>query len=205
MSETLNYQTIKRSAQAEIRRGDSTFIAYLDPVESEEGVRARLAEIHAAHRAATHQCYAYRLNGLREALVERAADSGEPLHTAGQPLLQALQGRDLRDILLTVVRYFGGTKLGIGGLIRAYSDAAKAALSSAELVTQVPQMELRLQYPYTLTGVVMRVLNRHRAQIARIEYGERPSLCAQVARAQAEALERELRDATSGQIELELR
>ncbi len=205
MPELLSYQTIERPAQAEIRRIDSTFIASLDPADSEEGVKARLAEIHTEHRAATHQCYAYRLNAQTAMLVERADDAGEPLHSAGQPILQALQGRDLRDILLTVVRYFGGTKLGLGGLIRAYSDAAQAAIASAELITKVPQMELQLQYPYTLTGIVMRILSRHRAQIERIEYGERPSLCAQVARAQAEALERELLDATSGQIQVELR
>jgi putative IMPACT (imprinted ancient) family translation regulator len=115
-----------------------------------------------------------------------------------------LQGHNLCHVLLTVVRYFGGTKLGIGGLIRAYSDAAKAAISQAQLVTRVPQIEFQLRYPYARTGEVMRVLQRHQVHIEGIDYGERTTLRAIVAVAQAAALQRELTDATSGQIEVEL-
>jgi putative IMPACT (imprinted ancient) family translation regulator len=115
-----------------------------------------------------------------------------------------LQGHNLCHVLLTVVRYFGGTKLGIGGLIRAYSDAAKAVIAQAQLVTRVPQIDFQLRYPYALTGVVMRVLQRHQAQIEGIDYGEQTTLLGRVTAAQAERLQRELIDATSGQIEVEL-
>jgi len=204
MPESVSYQTVNARFQAEIRRIDSTFIAYLDPLEDEMSVKVRLAEIRTEHRAATHHCYAYRLSGPRGALIERAADAGEPLHSAGQPILKTLQGHNLCDVLLTVVRYFGGTKLGIGGLIRAYGDATKAVIANAQLITKVPQMEFQLSYPYALTGAIMRVLQRHQAQIEGIDYGERTTLRARVTLTQAAALQCELTDATSGQIEVEL-
>ena len=199
------YLTVRAGTQAELRRVDSHFIAYLDPVKSEAAAWQRLAEIAAEHRAATHHCYAYRLSAAQGRLIERAADAGEPLHSAGRPILRVLQGRKLQDILLTVVRYFGGTKLGIGGLIRAYSDAAKAAVELAQPVSCLPRIELELCYPYELSGTIHRVLGRYQARIVSIDYGERPRLQAQVELSRAEALERELLNATSGKVRVERR
>jgi len=199
------YLTVRAGVQAEIRRVDSHFIAYLDPIKSEAAVRQRLAEIADEHRAASHHCYAYRLSGPGGQISERADDAGEPLRSAGRPILQVLQGRELQNILLTVVRYFGGTKLGIGGLIRAYSDAAQAAVELAQLVRCLPQVKLELCYPYELTGTIHRVLGRYQARILSVDYGERPRLQLQVELARAEALERELLNATSGKVQLERR
>ena len=140
------YQTIRGSATASITEKKSEFIAAVAHVETEEQAVAFLESIRAQHRTARHNVYAYL---LREGERTRYSDDGEPAKTAGLPVLDVLRHTGLTDIICVVTRYFGGILLGTGGLVRAYTQAAQAALEAAETVTVTPcvRMDVELEYP----------------------------------------------------------
>jgi len=194
------YRTIKGEAAAKLTRKGSRFIGIAYPVEDLEEVKRRLAEAERRYRDATHRCYAYRL--LTEGgIVARGDDAGEPARSAGPPILRVIEGQDLLNTLVIVVRYFGGTKLGIGGLIRAYGDAAKEALDQAEIVERARTVKLRIRYPLELFGEVMRLLNRYGAEVEEVAYSERPTLTATLPLSQSEEFRRALKESTSGRVE----
>ncbi|HEY5596221.1 MAG TPA: YigZ family protein [Candidatus Bipolaricaulota bacterium] len=195
------YCTLARAAEVQLKRADSRFIALAQPLSELSQVERYLDQARSRFPDATHHCSAYRL--LHEdSILEHGDDDGEPLHTAGAPMLQVLRGRELCNALVVVVRYFGGTKLGVGGLIRAYGDAAKAALEAAGTVRKIPQARLRIRYSHALTGAVMGVLHRARAQIEGVEHGELAQVRIVLARAQLEELKRQLKEACAGRVEV---
>lgn len=185
---------------AKLTRKGSRFIALAYPVVSLKEIEERLNEIKRRYHDATHHCYAYRLI-TGEGIVARADDAGEPTRSAGPPLLRALEGEDLLNILIVVVRYFGGTKLGIGGLIRAYGGVAREALAQAEIVERVKTVKLRLRYPPELFGMVLRLVNRYRAEVEGVAYSEQPILTATLPLSQFEEFRRALTEITSGRVE----
>ncbi|MGQ9478119.1 MAG: YigZ family protein, partial [Candidatus Bipolaricaulia bacterium] len=129
--------------------------------------------------------------------------ASEPAGSAGPPILQVLEAQGLLNVLIVVVRYFGGTRLGLGGLSRAYADVAREALAQAEIVTEVQRERLQLRYPAELTGKVLRLVNQYHAEIeAQVyDYDEGPRLTLSLPRSQLERFRLALREATSGQIE----
>jgi putative IMPACT (imprinted ancient) family translation regulator len=134
----------------------SRFLALAAPAPDEDAARQTLAERQSLHFDATHHCSAWRLHGG----AWRANDAGEPSGSAGAPILAAIDGAGLADCAVVVTRYFGGTKLGVGGLVRAYGEAAAAALAVAPRRLAVPALRLRIRYPYERTAVVLRLLER---------------------------------------------
>ena len=162
---TVSYHTLAAPAEAETRVRGSTFVALAAPVVDEEGAREVLAERERRFYDATHNCSAWRLHGG----VWRANDAGEPSGSAGAPILAAIDGAGVADCVVVVTRYYGGTKLGVGGLVRAYGEAAALALASAPLLAAVPAVRCRLRYPYEHTAVVMRALEQAHAE--RMEHG----------------------------------
>lgn len=139
----------------EIEVKKSGFYAGLFPLEKEEDVEHYLEECKKKYREARHHCYAYIFLEEREGIVQehkKQSDDGEPAKTAGMPILQRMEGLNLKNALLVVSRIFGGTLLGTGGLSRAYSDAAKNALDKAIFLERIEGRELELQIPYTLLG-----------------------------------------------------
>ena len=166
---TDTFRTIAEPVNARMTRNRSKFLSYLLPVstlEEIEGERARLAE---AHHGASHLCSAYRLReGVRP--LEGADDAGEPAGSAGPPILRQLERAHLVDVLAVVVRYFGGVKLGIGGLRRAYSDATAGALAAAHLVVRRIEVPVEIAFPPDVTSGVMSTIHRYRAEIQHIEY-----------------------------------
>ncbi len=142
-----DYQTINGSVTAELEEKKSRFIASLCHVESEEEALAFLNKIRTQHRTARHNVYAYR---LREENRERYSDDGEPAKTAGTPALDALRHSGLTDLIVVITRYFGGTLLGTGGLVRAYQGATLAALEAAEQVTVCSVVQLEVSVDYAL-------------------------------------------------------
>lgn len=198
---TVEYCTLARAAEVQLKRADSRFIAVAHPSAELLQVQRHLDQARSRFPDATHHCSAYRL--LHEGqILEHGDDDGEPLHSAGAPMLQALRGRELCNALVVVVRYFGGTKLGVGGLIRAYSDAAKAALEAAGTVRKIPQVRLRIRHAHALTGAVMGVVHRARAQIEGVEHGDLALLRIVLPRAQLEELKRQLKEACAGRVEV---
>jgi uncharacterized YigZ family protein len=181
----------------------SRFHAVAAPVVDSEEAKALLVERQRAAFDATHHCSAWRLHDG----VWRANDAGEPAGSAGAPILAAIVGADLLDCAVVVTRYYGGTKLGVGGLIRAYGEVAALALEQAPRRRAIEAIRLRIRYDYAHLGPVMRVLERLGAQ--EVEHGySRDGAAGEVAFTLAEAdraaLDESLRDQTSGEVTAEL-
>jgi uncharacterized YigZ family protein len=195
-----SFLTIRGPARAQLQRERSRFRAFAFPISSRRQIEDHLKGLGEEYTDATHHCFAWRLIE-KNSVAERAEDAGEPAGAAGRPILQVIAGRDLVHVLVVVVRYFGGVKLGIGGLIRAYSDATKAVLDAAEVIECVPEVEIQLSYAHALTGDVMKLIHRYRAQIVKVEYQEAAIARVRLPAAQVEPFQNALRDATRGAVE----
>jgi uncharacterized YigZ family protein len=194
------YATLGGRGEAETRVEGSRFIAVAAPAESEESARAVLDERRRLFHDATHNCSAWKLTGD----LRRAHDDGEPGGSAGAPILAAIEGAALEECVVVVTRYFGGTKLGVGGLVRAYGAAAAAALSRAPRLTVVPGARLRIQYPHPETGMVMQLLERFAAK--EVEHGfsgEQAELTLSLPLGEIEPLRERLRDLSAGSLDAE--
>lgn len=147
ITNNLAYLTLKSAAQQEIPAiKGSRFIGFAYPIISDEAALSQLSEIKRAYPDARHHCWAYQ---LRQQQKTRFSDDGEPSGSAGKPILAPIVGRQLFDTLVIVVRYFGGVKLGIGGLVRAYSQCANSVLDVATIINVVPKTTLMINYPYS--------------------------------------------------------
>ena len=195
------YYTIPKPSAAEVKVRGSRFIALAFPVASASDCEEILRHQRRKYHDATHVCFACRI-GLGDRALRRSSDAGEPAGTAGQPILLAIEGRKLTDVLVVVVRYFGGTKLGIGGLIRAYGEAAARALEAAGRIQKEILATLQLRFSYDLLQPVMRELSAREGRIVRQEYGEHVELTVTVPILSADRLRRNLTDITSGKIEV---
>jgi len=165
-------------AHAEVREKGSRFLGFLFPIVNEEEAERSLRELRAQYPDATHHCWAYRLGWPPR---ERASDDGEPSGTAGTPMLKVLAGRGLSDVLVVAVRWFGGTKLGKGGLARAYGATAREAAESAQLVERFPTVALAVEIPYERLGAVKRLVRSPEVEIENGVYEERVRLTLRVA------------------------
>lgn len=163
------------SGDVVLKEKGSKFISYVVPVAHEEEVRAGLLKIRKLHPKATHHCYAYRL-GLKGEDY-RANDNGEPSGTAGLPIYNQLLAHDLTNVLVVVVRYYGGTKLGVAGLIRAYKESAIMVLDQCEIVTRELHKKLTLRFDYENQSSVYQIIHRNGYEIQKVENGEQVTLC----------------------------
>lgn len=144
-----SYKTVERFSYAEIVEKKSRFIGYINSAKTEEEALEFVAEISKKHWDATHNVYAYK---IKDSNILRCSDDGEPAKTAGAPVLDVIEKEGLTDVVIVVTRYFGGTLLGTGGLVKAYSSAAKEAIGSAEVVTKQNCIKFILSIPYTFLG-----------------------------------------------------
>ncbi len=150
------YLTIGSSATGQYKERGSKFFAFAFPVRSEDEVKQQLATLRKSHFDASHHCFAWILGA--EGQRFRAFDDGEPGHSAGSPILGQIRARNLTDVLVVVVRYFGGTKLGVGGLAGAYKAAAAAALKNAPIIKVELTRTVKLNFPYLATPEVMQMV-----------------------------------------------
>lgn len=148
------FQALLAPVEGIYKEKGSKFLCQAIPVQSEEEIKQRLSAIRKEYYDARHVCYAFSLQ--EPFLIERGNDDGEPAHTAGTPLLNQIKSFALSNVLVVVVRYFGGTKLGVSGLIQAYKAAAEDALLKAERITIEPKERYKIILPYDYTGPVMR-------------------------------------------------
>ena len=153
------FYTIDKTAVAEFKDKGSKFLAYVFPVKSLDEVKACLGEIKKEHPKATHHCYAYRLG--TDGLLYRANDDGEPSGSAGKPILGQIDSKHLTDVLVIVVRYFGGTLLGVPGLINAYKVSTSMVLQLVPVVQKNIEMNYRLSFDYTIMNEVMTVIKQN--------------------------------------------
>jgi uncharacterized YigZ family protein len=171
------YRAPTNRSQAELRERGSRFLGLLVPVADAQEAAAALKDIRKQYPGATHHCWAWRLGA---ASLERSSDDGEPSGTAGVPILRTLRGAELSDALVVVVRWFGGTKLGKGGLARAYAGACSAALESAAVVLRVEKACLRVALPYDRLGAVKHLAEAPGRRICSEDYGEQVVLVIEV-------------------------
>jgi uncharacterized YigZ family protein len=163
MTEQDFYYTIEKEATAEFKDRGSKFIGYALPVNSVESFKEKLNEVKKLHPKATHHCFAYRL-GL-DGNTYRVSDDGEPSGSAGRPILGQIDSKELVNVLVVVVRYFGGTLLGVPGLINAYKSAAALALQTTPLVQRQVEQELMVQFDYTQLNEIMRVVKQYNGRV----------------------------------------
>jgi uncharacterized YigZ family protein len=167
MEEQHFYQTIEKSTTAEFTDRGSKFIGLAFSVSSILECKAALAEVKKMHPKASHHCFAYRIGN--DALVYRVTDAGEPSGTAGRPILGQIDSKGLTNVMVVVVRYFGGTLLGVPGLINAYKSAASMALQLTPIVKKPIETIYELQFDYTISNDVMRVLKKFSCSLLKQE------------------------------------
>ncbi len=178
----------------------SRFIATVTPVGSEEDARTVVAKVSAEMPDASHHCTAWR---IAEPAIDRCNDDGEPGGSAGRPILAQLTGRDLVNTVVVVTRYFGGTKLGVGGLVRAYGAAAGAALDQVETVGYEPMVSATLTVDYSDIDRVLRALSSVGADIDPPEYGQAVRVNVRIAERALQQMKQVVADATDGRAQLE--
>ncbi len=191
------YKTVKNQCSAEITVKRSRFIATICPCKNEEEAVAFINSLRKKYWDATHNVYAF---VVRENNVKRFSDDGEPHSTAGLPVMEAIEHFGVTDVAVVVTRYFGGVLLGTGGLVRAYSDAANAALNAAEVVTFLPAKKFRTTFAYGDFDLLNKTLISLGAQILESDFKEDISLCAIIPEEKFEALNEKCTDIFCGRI-----
>ena len=158
------YKTLDRLSEGFYKEKGSKFISYAYPIKNQIEIKEKLDLLKKQYYDARHHCFAFifQENGQ---IVARANDDGEPGHSAGDPILGQIKSFGLENVLVVVVRYFGGTKLGVSGLIQAYKAAAEDALSKANVVTITIKREIQITYPYDKTNEVMRLTSEFEIDI----------------------------------------
>ena len=174
MSGSHSYKTIAAPSFGEFKDRGSKFLAYAYPVENEEVIKQVLQEKREEFPDATHHCYAWVLGAGQEKY--RANDDGEPAHSAGTPILRQIHSFGLTQILVIVVRYYGGTNLGVPGLIQAYGNATAEALKASEIIENTLQAKGLLRFPFGHEGTAGRLLNQVQAEILEWRHTPQPEL-----------------------------
>ena len=174
----MSFKTISKGGEGLFKEKGSKFLGFSFAVSHQDDVKQYLEDLRKAHHNARHFCYAYRINPKQ--IYERANDDGEPRHSAGTPILGQLIAHELVNTMIVVVRYFGGTKLGIPGLINAYKSAAQLAIADATIVTEEFKAKVELAFDYIELNDVMIVLKRYEAEILKQTMQERVDMLLQL-------------------------
>ena len=193
----LKYQTVYQSGTDEIIEKKSRFIASVFPVENEDMAAGYIEQIRKKHWNATHNCFAYVIGETFE--IQRYSDDGEPGGTAGRPILDVLMGQEIHNALIVVTRYFGGTLLGTGGLVRAYSGAAKAGLTASSIITKIYGTKLKIETDYNGLGKIQYILGQRGLKITDTVYTEVVAIEVLVPQTDEERVEAEIIERTNGQ------
>lgn len=195
------YRTTGSYGEDQTLINKSRFIGYSLPINSEEEALEFIEEIKTKHRDATHNVYAYVLG--EDSNIQRFSDDGEPSGTAGIPVLEVLKKEDLRNVVVVVTRYFGGVKLGGGGLIRAYTRAAKIAVDAGVIVEMTLHLGLKLILPYTLYGKIENFLINSNYKTEEVKYGENVEVYLYIIKSQEDSFTNDIVNITSGVVEIE--
>ncbi|NOY61433.1 MAG: YigZ family protein [Calditrichaeota bacterium] len=196
-----SFKTIEKLSCFEMKERGSRFIARARPVPAKEEAENFIHQIRKKHFDATHNCFAYRIGSGRNEIT-RFNDDGEPSGTAGKPILQAITTRDLTNVCVIVTRYFGGTKLGTGGLIRAYGGAASQVLETSDIRVKYFTTELQISYDYEFSNFVMREIDKFQANILKKEYDQNVKLLISIRESFAAKFVEQLTNQSSGKIKI---
>ena len=193
----MNYRTVYEGGKGEIVEKKSRFIGEVFSVETEEEAAEIVGNIKKQYWDARHHCWAYVIGGAQ--VQERFSDDGEPGGTAGKPILEVIRGHELKNVLVVVTRYFGGTLLGTGGLVRAYTQSAQAGIEASTLITKTEGYLVKIGTDYSGLGKLQYLLAQRGLQTVDADYGEAVTLSALVSEEEEKALKEEITEATNGQ------
>lgn len=196
----VDYCTIAQDAQVQTIEKKSKFIATVTSVTTQEEAETVLQQLRKKYYDATHNCFAYQVGEGQP--IQKCSDDGEPQGTAGKPILDVLKGSGLTNILICVTRYFGGTLLGTGGLVRAYGHAAKEGLLAAGVMEKRSIQYFQLQMPYPLFGKVQYLLNEKAYTIKETNYTEIVSVIVEVREGNQDAFTKWLIEKTNAEVEM---
>lgn len=195
------YKAVYEGGEGELIEKKSRFIATVIPAESEEEALAFIEAMKKKYWNATHNCSAYVIG--EKGQLKRCSDDGEPSGTAGRPMLEVLEGEGIRNVAVVVTRYFGGTLLGTGGLVRAYSASVKAGLASSVIITKIPGVKLKIETDYTGLGKIQYLLGEMGIRTLDSQYTDHVELDVLVPETMLECVKAELIEGTNGQAKLE--
>jgi len=195
------YLVVEQGGVGEIEEKKSRFIANVSPVGTEEEALAFIGAMKKKYWDARHNCYAYVLGERGE--LARFSDDGEPSGTAGKPILEVLLGMEVRDLVVVVTRYFGGTLLGTGGLVRAYTQAAQAGMAASVIRTMRYGTMLAVTTDYNGIGRIQYLLGMRKIMIEEPEYTDVVTLKVRVPYEEEEAVRKEITEATAGKAQIE--
>tara|TARA_B110000879_G_scaffold64251_1_gene90432 strand:- start:133 stop:735 length:603 start_codon:yes stop_codon:yes gene_type:complete len=159
------FRTISASSQYLLKEKQSKFFGYAFPVSEIEEVKISIEQLKKTHHTARHFCYAYQI-GI-STIVYRVNDDGEPRNSAGIPIYGQIHSFNLTNILIVVVRYFGGTKLGVGGLVSAYKECAKLTIEANKIITKDIIVPIQIKFDYSLMNTVMRIVKEYNLEISK--------------------------------------
>jgi uncharacterized YigZ family protein len=185
------YLTIEKPAEAIFKDKGSKFLAFAYPVENEQQIKEILTQLRKEHHTANHHCYAYRLGA--DKLNFRANDDGEPNNTAGKPILGQLQSNDLTNILVVVVRYFGGTLLGVSGLINAYKSSTAEVIKECRIVEKQILFSYRIRFAFEQLNDVMKLLKQLDCKITSQQFDTNCEISFLIRKASSEQCEDKLK------------
>jgi len=195
----MKYKTIKSQAESKITIKGSKFLGYAYPVESLEEIETVLHDIRKKYYDATHHCYAWQL-GSGNDMTFRYNDDGEPSRTAGKPIYGAIQRLDLTDVLVISIRYYGGTKLGTGGLIRAYGQSASDTLNAGKIKTVEIGDKLHFTSTYEQHPIIMRIVNQYHIISFDQQFAEDVKITIEIDENFTQKILEEVKNATNGSI-----
>ena len=198
-----SYKTVKQYGEGEIEEKKSRFLGKIKPVSTEEEAIAFIETIKKQYWDARHNCYAFIIGENSESI--RCSDDGEPSGTAGKPMLEVLQNNGLKNVVAVVTRYFGGTLLGTGGLVRAYTQATQAALEEAQVATMTLMSVLAIKTDYNAVGKIKYMFAQADILVQNEEYGVDVTITIAVPLSEKEAMQKEIVEATNGKVSIEER
>ena len=198
---TQNYQFPAKTRQVELEVKRSKFLTFVTNADDRAQAEVFIRNLREQHPQANHVCWAY-IAGAPNTTIRSMSDDGEPSGTAGMPMLKILEYSGYGDIVVAVVRYFGGTKLGTGGLQRAYSDAVSLVLTDLPMKLKVDRITLKLTYDYTYDGSISRLLGRYDVADIDSSYAQQVTLCIAIASSELSTFKTELTNITAGNVEV---
>lgn len=197
----IRHKAVFEAGRGEIVEKKSRFIAHVQAVDSVEEAQEFIEAVKKKYWDARHNCSAFSVGEMNP--LTRCSDDGEPGGTAGKPILEVIQGSGIRNIVIVVTRYFGGTLLGTGGLVRAYTEAAKAGIENAVIIEKIPATRMKLFTEYTDLGKIQYILAQNQVTVENTEYTDKVEIRALFPEKEKKALCRALTESTAGRVHIE--
>ena len=197
----IRHKAVFEAGRGEIVEKKSRFIAHVQAVDSVEEAQEFIEAVKKKYWDARHNCSAFSVGEMNP--LTRCSDDGEPGGTAGKPILEVIQGSGIRNIVIVVTRYFGGTLLGTGGLVRAYTEAAKAGIENAVIIEKIPATRMKLFTEYTDLGKIQYILAQNQMTVENTEYTDKVEIRALFPEKEKKALCRALTEGTGGRVHIE--